>query len=298
MKTGLIGLGVMGTALARNLYRAGHLSGVWTRTEERAHELARELLEETDGAHGLSVASDPAALAAGCEVVLTSVASDAALLEVVDAMGPGLQPGTVVVDISTVSAATARAVAARLAEHDVEFLDAPVSGGAVGARDAKLVAMVGGEEETLALVYPVLQVIAARIVHMGEVGAGQATKAVNQVMVAGINQAVCEALAFAEAMDLPMDKVIEVAGSGAAGNWYLDHRGASMVAGDFTPNFRVALHHKDLTIAQAMAAEAEVRLPLVEMTLLHYKRLMQAGHADEDISALFRLKRELFTEPS
>lgn len=298
MKTGLIGLGVMGTALARNLYRAGHLSGVWTRTEERAHDLARELLEESDGAHGLSVASDPAALAAGCEVVLTSVASDAALLEVVEAMGPGLQPGTVVVDISTVSAATARAVAARLAELDVDFLDAPVSGGAVGARDAKLVAMVGGEEETLALVYPVLQVIAARIVHMGEVGAGQATKAVNQVMVAGINQAVCEALAFAEAMHLPMDKVVEVAGSGAAGNWYLDHRGASMVAGDFTPNFRVALHHKDLTIAQAMAAEADVRLPLVEMTLLHYKRLMKEGHADEDISALFRIKRELFTDPS
>jgi len=298
MKTGLIGLGVMGTAMARNLYRAGHLTGVWTRSVDRAHELARELLEDSDGAHGLSVAGDPAELAGSCEVVLTSVTSDAALLEVIEAMEPGLRPGTVVVDISTVSAATARAVAGRLTEREVEFLDAPVSGGAVGARDAKLVAMVGGEEETLALVYPVLEVIAARIVHMGAVGAVQATKAVNQVMVAGINQAVSEALAFAEAMELPMDKVIEVAGSGAAGNWYLEHRGASMAAGDFTPNFRIALHNKDLTIAQAMAGEYDVRLPLVEMTLLHYRRLMEEGRGDEDISALFRLKRKLFTEPS
>lgn len=286
MKTGLIGLGAMGGAMARNLHRAGYLNMVWNRTGETARALGEEL--------GVLVAPDPAALAAGCEVVITSVANDAALLEIIEAFSPALAPGTIVVDTSTVSASTARMAAERLAAHEAEFLDAPVSGGVEGARDARLAVMVGGEEETLALVYPVLSVIASRIVHMGPVGAGQATKAVNQVMVAGINQAVAEALAFAQAMDLPLDKVIEVVGGGAAGNWHLDHRGPGMAAGRFPPGFRVALHHKDLGIAQAMAAEFRARLPLVEMTLLHYRRLVDEGHGDEDISALFRLKQQLF----
>ncbi|HKK07005.1 MAG TPA: NAD(P)-dependent oxidoreductase [Gammaproteobacteria bacterium] len=298
MKTGLIGLGAMGSAMARNLQRAGHLARIWARRDERAQTLVTDLAEEVDGAHPAIAASDPAALAAECEVVITSVSSDPAFLEVVEAMLPGLTPGTVVIDTSTVSAATARAVGARLAELEVEFLDAPVSGGVEGAQQAQLVAMVGGDEETLALVYPVLQVIAARIVHMGPVGAGQATKAVNQVMVAGINQAVAEGLAFAEVMELPMDKVIEVLGSGAAASWQLDHRGRAMTAGKFDPGFRVALHHKDLAIAQAMAAERGARLPLVEMSLLHYRRLMDEGRGDEDISALFRIKQQLFTEQS
>jgi len=298
MKTGLIGLGAMGTAMARNLQRAGYLSRVWARSDERARALVTDLAEEAEGVHPAIVAADPAALAGECEVVITSVSNDPALLEVIEAMLAGLTPGTVVVDTSTVSAATARAVAARLTDLEVDFLDAPVSGGLEGARKARLVAMVGGDEETLALVYPVLEAIATRIVHMGPVGSGQATKAVNQVMVAGVNQAVAEALAFAEAMDLPMDKVIEVLGSGAAASWQLDHRGRAMTAGEFEPGFRVALHHKDLAIAQAMAAERGARLPLVEMSLLHYRRLMDEGHGDEDISALFRIKQQLFTEQS
>ncbi|MGB5473575.1 MAG: NAD-binding protein, partial [Gammaproteobacteria bacterium] len=142
-----------------------------------------------------------------------------------------------------------------------------------------------------------LDSIAGRVEHMGPVGAGQATKAVNQVMAAGINQAVTEALAFAEALGLPLDKVIEVVGSGAAGNWFLSHRGPSMSKGKFEPGFRVALHHKDLAICKAMAAELGVAMPVVEMTLIHYRRLMQAGFGDEDISALFREKRGLFANP-
>ena len=113
-------------------------------------------------------------------------------------------------------------------------------------------------------------------------------------MAAGINQAVTEALAFGAAMNLPMDRVIEAVGSGAVGNWFLDHRGASMVAGRYTPGFRLALHHKDLRICRDMARALGVSLPVVEMTLLHYQRLIDAGHGDEDISALYRSKRQLF----
>jgi 3-hydroxyisobutyrate dehydrogenase len=143
-------------------------------------------------------------------------------------------------------------------------------------------------------VRPLLSCMAARIEHMGPVGSGQATKAVNQIMAAGINQAVTEALAFAEAHVLPLDKVIDVVSGGAAGNWFLAHRGRTMIDGEFAAGFKVALHHKDLEICRRMAASLGVALPVVEMTLVHYRRLMQAGYGDEDISALFREKHALF----
>ncbi len=137
--------------------------------------------------------------------------------------------------------------------------------------------------------------IADNVVHMGPTGSGQATKAVNQIMAAGINQAVTEALAFGEAMGLDMNKVIDVVGSGAAGNWFLSHRGKTMVAGSYAPGFKVALHHKDLEIIQRMARDRS-RWPLsvVANTLADYEQLMHEGHGDEDISALYRLKKENF----
>jgi len=284
MKTGIIGLGAMGAPMARNLHQAGYLEVVWNRSPDKASQLAAEL--------GVRVSDGPAALAAGCELVLLSVSANDDLLEVMRALLPGLRPGAVVLDTSTVSRETA-IVAAALAQP-ADFLDAPVSGGIEGARQGTLAMMIGGEAAAIERIRPVLNSIAARIEHMGPVGAGQATKAVNQVMAAGINQAVSEALAFAMALELPLDKVIEVVGSGAAGNWFLDHRGASMTQGDFDPGFRVALHHKDLAICKQMAAQFDVALPLVEMTLIHYRRLMAAGFGDEDISALFREKQRLF----
>jgi len=284
MKTGIIGLGAMGAPMARNLHQAGYLEVVWNRSPDKASQLAAEL--------GVRVSDGPAALAAGCELVLLSVSANDDLLEVMRALLPGLRPGAVVLDTSTVSRETA-IVAAALAQP-ADFLDAPVSGGIEGARQGTLAMMIGGEAAAIERIRPVLNSIAARIEHMGPVGAGQATKAVNQVMAAGINQAVTEALAFAAALELPLEKVIEVVGSGAAGNWFLDHRGASMTQGQFDPGFRVALHHKDLAICKQMAAQFDVALPLVEMTLIHYRRLMAAGFGDEDISALFREKQRLF----
>jgi 3-hydroxyisobutyrate dehydrogenase len=286
MKTGVIGLGAMGEPMARNLHRTGYLESVWNRTAETAHALGNEL--------DVNVAADPAALAQCCDLVVLSVSADADVLAVIDALLPGLAAGKVVLDTSTISSDTARQAAARLQPLGVHFLDAPVSGGMEGARKGTLAMMVGGDAAVLNQVAPVLGAIAGRIEHMGPVGAGQATKAVNQVMAAGINQAVSEALAFAAALDLPLHKVIDVVGSGAAGNWFLTHRGPGMTRGNFEPGFRVALHHKDLEICKQMAEQFGVALPVVEMTLIHYRRLMQAGLGDLDISALYREKQGLF----
>ena len=288
MKTGVIGLGAMGAPMARNLHRAGHLEVVWNRSPARAQQFASEL--------GVPVATNPTALAELCELVILSVSADEDVLEVVELLKPGLSAGKVVLDTSTVSRETAQQAAAQLNEHHVAFLDAPVSGGIEGAHKAMLAMMVGGDKAVLNKIRPVLDSITGRVEHMGPVGAGQATKAVNQVMAAGINQAVSEALAFAKALELPMDKVIEVVGSGAAGNWFLDHRGPTMTQGNYDPGFRVALHHKDLAICKQMAEQFDVALPVIEMTLIHYRRLMEAGYGDEDISALFRVKQVLFNK--
>ncbi len=286
MKAGFIGLGGMGQGMAANLAKAGLLACVWNRSRDKAEAFA--------GEHGVEAAADPAAVARASDVIITCVSADADVLAVIDAMLPGLDAGKVVVDCSTVSVGTAREAAARVAEHGAAFLDAPVSGGVEGARNGQLVMMVGGDAQVLERARPVLEPMTKAIAHMGAVGAGQATKAVNQIMVAGINQAVTEALAFGQAMGLDLDETIDVVGNGAAGNWFVNHRGPTMIRDVFRPGFRLALHHKDLAICQAMAAELNVALPVVEMTMHHYRRLMDEGYGDEDISALFRLKRELF----
>jgi 3-hydroxyisobutyrate dehydrogenase len=274
----------MGARMATRLAGAGQLVGVWNRTVRRATELAPTL--------GVEVAASPADLAGGCDLLLTCVSRDPDLAEVIEAAGPGLAPGAVVVDTSTVGAGTARSLAAALAARGVAFLDAPVSGGVEGAASGTLVMMVGGDAGALERVRPALATLAARVVHMGPSGSGQATKAVNQVMAAGINQAVTEALAFGEAMGLPMAQVVEVISGGASGNWFLAHRGARMLRGEYPPGFKVALHRKDLEICRAMAeAAGGPALPLVARTIEDYVRLMDEGFGEEDISALYRLKR-------
>lgn len=283
MKTGVIGLGAMGAGMALNLHKAGHLHRLWNRTGERAAALTNET--------GVAVTESVTDLAADCELIITCVSRDADVLEVVGQIAAGAQPGTVVVDTSTVSSDTAVQAAALLAAQDVSFLDCPVSGGVEGARKGTLSMMVGGKESVLEQVRPILSAIAANIVYIGATGAGQACKAVNQIMCAGINEAVTEALAFGEDMGLDMDRVLQVVSRGAAGNWFLDHRGHSMVAGSFDVGFKVNLHHKDLEICLDMAAQHPgTELPLVQMTVAHYERLMADGYGDEDISALYRLK--------
>ncbi len=286
LAVGFIGLGAMGRGMTRNLHRAGMLHGVWNRTAACAAELAAEL--------GCLAAASPAQLAAQCDVMVLCVSADADVLDVVDAIAPALRPGSIVVDCSTVSAGTARAAARRLAVHRVEFLDAPVSGGVEGARDATLAIMVGGDAQAFERAKPVLAAMGRVVTHFGPSGAGQAAKATNQIMCAGIIQAVGEAMAFAKAEGLPLGALIETLGKGAGSSWYFVNRAPNMVRGTYPPGFRVRLHQKDLRICHDMAARHGVQLPVVEMTLHHYERLIEQGHGDEDISTIFRLKDALF----
>ncbi len=283
MKAGFVGLGAMGAPMASNIARTGQLAAVWNRTTRVAEDLALEL--------GVAAANSPAELAAQVDVVLVCVSADADLLTVIESLLPGLRPGMVVVDHSTVAADTAREAAMNVEKKGAAVLDAPVSGGVEGARNGTLSIMVGGEAESLKKVRPVLEAEGSRIVHMGEVGAGQAAKAVNQIMCAGINQAVTEALAFGAEQGLDMNKLIDVVAGGAAGNWFLDKRGATMVRGSFAPGFKLALHQKDLKICLAMAEKLSIPLPVTQMTLAEYGKLMEQGFGEEDISALYRLKR-------
>lgn len=286
MKTGVIGLGAMGAGMARNLAANDLLAAVWNRTRATAEVLAGEC--------GVAVAADPADLARRCQAIVICVSRDADVLEVIQALQAGLSAGSTVVDCSTVAVDTARQASALVAESGARFLDAPVSGGREGAEAGQLVFMAGGEAAAVEELMPVFRAMGKQVTHMGPVGSGQATKAVNQIMAAGINQAVTEALAFGQASGLDMARVIDVVGGGAAGNWFLQKRGASMVDGVFEPGFKLALHHKDLSICKRMAAELGVALPVIEMTLKHYERLLEAGFGEEDISALFRAKRALF----
>jgi 3-hydroxyisobutyrate dehydrogenase len=283
MKAGMIGLGAMGIGMARQVAKAGFLTGVYNRTASKAQSLAEEL--------ELTVYDQPELLAANVDVVLICVSADSDVLAMVTAVSKTIRPGAVVIDMSTVSSDTALKAATMLAEKQAHFLDAPVSGGVEGAQKGTLAMMVGGDAAVLEKVRPVLETMAVHIQHMGNTGAGQATKAVNQIMCAGINQAVTEALAFAQTQGLPMDKVIDVISGGASGNWFLQHRGLTMSQGTFVPGFKLALHHKDLKICQAMAAASGFPVPLTDTTVTDYEQLMTRGFGDEDISALYRLKK-------
>ena len=285
MKTGVIGLGAMGAGMAKNLAKANHLETVFNRTLSTAESVAKEC--------GCSISMTPADVAEQCELIIICVSRDADVLEMINAIKDSVKPDTIVVDTSTVSSETAKQAAEILNKAGAHFLDCPVSGGTEGAKNGTLAIMVGGDETQLEKARSTLDAIGSNIVYIGPTGSGQATKAVNQIMCAGINQAVTEALAFGKAMGLPMDKVVDIVATGAAGNWFLDHRGKTMLAGTYKPGFKLALHHKDLTICQSMTKSiSENALPTIEMTLIHYQRLMDEGYGDEDISALFRLKEK------
>jgi 3-hydroxyisobutyrate dehydrogenase len=286
MNVGFIGLGAMGLPMARNLHRAGMLTGVWNRTAARARAFADET-----GCPAFESAAD---LAAACDCIVTCVSADADLLAVVDALLPRLRKSCIVIDCSTVAAETARNAARRLAAAGGSLLDCPVSGGVEGAKNATLAIMCGGDGDAFERAQPVLAVLGRTIVRMGPNGAGQATKATNQILCAGAIQVAAEAMAFAQAEGLPLDRVIEILGQGAGASWYFVHRAPFMARGEYPAGFRVRLHDKDLRICRDMAARHGAVLPVVETTLADYARLLATGHGDEDISTIFRLKTPLF----
>lgn len=290
MRTGFLGLGAMGQHMARNLHQAGLLVGVWNRTKSKAERLAAEL--------GVTAFDTPAALASGVEAAVLCVSADQDLLDVVTAIAPAMKRGALVIDCSTVSAQAARTAAALLETRGSAFLDCPVSGGVEGARDAALAIMCGGPQAEFERARPVLAAMGRTITHFGDTGAGQAAKATNQIMCAGIIRAVAEAMAFARAQNLPLEALVDTLGKGAGSSWYFVHRAPNMIRETFPAGFRVTLHRKDLEICRAMAAEHGVELPVVESMLAEYADLIAQGHGDEDISADYRLKTALFAAGS
>jgi 3-hydroxyisobutyrate dehydrogenase len=284
LKAAFIGLGAMGAPMAGHLKDKGLLHAVSNRTRAKAQALAEKL--------GVSAPESLAELAAACDVIALCVTADADVLNTIDQLLPGLKPGSIVIDHSTVSPETAKKAAAKLREAGAHFIDAPVSGGVEGAKNGKLSVMVGGDAADLERARPVLEAYALRITHLGDVGAGQATKAVNQVVVAGIAQAVCEGLALGEALGLDPERLIPTLGAGAAGNWFLEKRGATMLRNEFSVGFKLALLHKDLEIVRGIAEQAGTSRNVIERSLADYAQLMSQGYGDDDISGLIRLKRK------
>jgi 3-hydroxyisobutyrate dehydrogenase len=286
MKVGMIGLGAMGLHMARNLRTAGLLHGVWNRTTVKATALATEL--------HVTAADSIGQLGAACDAMVVCVSADEDVLAVVSDLAAGMRRGGLVIDCSTVSADTARESARMLGARGVDFVDCPVSGGVEGARAATLAIMAGGEPAAFERAQPILKALGRTIALMGPSGAGQATKATNQILCAGVIQAVAEAMAFAKAEGLPLERLIDTLGKGAGSSWYFVHRAPYMAHGEFPAGFRVRLHAKDLRICRSMAARHDAQLPVVEATLANYAELIEQGHGDEDISVLFRLKEALF----
>jgi 3-hydroxyisobutyrate dehydrogenase len=286
LQVGFLGLGAMGAPMAKNLHRAGLLHSVWNRSADKARSLATEL--------GICAPDSLAEFARPLDAVVVCVSADADVREVIEGMAPGLGKGSLVIDCSTVSADTARWAEDFLAERGVQFIDAPVSGGVEGAQKATLAIMCGGTPEAFDAAKPVLAAMGKTVEHFGPCGSGQATKATNQIMCAGIIRACAEAMAFAGAHNLPLERVVNTLGAGAGSSWYFVHRAPNMVRGSYPAGFRVRLHAKDLGICRDMAARLGVHLPVVDSMLAEYAELIALGYGDEDISATHRLKQALF----
>jgi len=285
IRVGFVGLGTMGVAMAANAARAGFEVGAWNRTPGRAGDAESA---------GVRILESPAAVAAASDIVITMV-SDTPDVEAVlfgeSGVAAGARAGTLVVDMSTISPSATREFAARLAKQGVQMLDAPVSGGSEGAKKATLSIFVGGDAADLERARPVLQSLGTTITHVGPIGAGQAVKAVNQVILAGTYMGVAEGIVLALKAGLDVDQVVGALGGGAAQSWVLANRSGRMKDNDYPLGFKVSLHRKDLGIALAMAHELGASLPVSAMTESIEAELMTQGHADDDMSAVARSVR-------
>ena len=289
MNLAWIGLGAIGTPMALNLLKAGYGLTVHNRTPSRCAALE---------AAGAAVAPSPAAAARQADALLLCVSDDTAAEAVLlggadptvrtEAAAAGLRPGSLVIDCSTIGPATSRRLAAALAERQIRYIDAPVTGGTEGAKAGNLSVLVGGDAQDLERARPLLEVIGSRITHFGPVGAGQEAKAVNQVLVAGSYAAVAEALQLAERLGLDRHQVVEALKGGAAGSWALEHRSAQMINDHYPLGFKLALHRKDLGIALEAAAAQQLELPVTEQVAAMEDALLASGHGDLDVSALAR----------
>jgi 2-hydroxy-3-oxopropionate reductase len=284
---GFIGLGVMGRPMAEHLVRAGHEVTVHNRSPDPVRAL------QSAGAKAGRSAAD---VAAGAEMVITMVPDSPDVEAVVlgdDGVLSAAPQGLLLVDMSTIRPDTARVVGEAAAARGVRFLDAPVSGGEVGARDATLSIMVGGDAEDFQAALPVLESLGRTIVHVGPVGAGQTVKAANQLIVAGVIELVSEAIVLLEAHGVDMAPAIEVLAGGLAGNQILERKAAGMLERRFDPGFRIDLHHKDLQIVQAAARDAGVAIPVTALVAQMLVALRSLDRGSLDHSAILTLIEDL-----
>ena len=290
-----LGLGVMGAPMAGHLARGGHQVTVYNRTTATAEAwVARHAGEGLD----VMRAATPAEAAAGQDLVLTCVGNDDDLAEVVLGRGGALAamaPGALLIDHTTVSPGMAQRIAAKAERRGILALDAPVSGGQAGAESGKLSIMCGGAVQAMDRARPILEAYAARIVHVGEAGAGQATKAVNQICIAGTLAGLSEAVRFAQAMELDMAKVLEAVSGGAAQSWQMDNRWTTMARGEFDFGFAIDWMRKDLAIALGEAWERGLELPVTERVDRFYAEVQALGGGRQDTSALIRHLPEIET---
>jgi 2-hydroxy-3-oxopropionate reductase len=287
LTVGYIGLGLMGKSIARNIHKAGFPLVVYNRSRAAVDELVAE---------GARAAGSPAEVAAQVEVVFTNLPDTPDVEMVVlgeQGILAGARAGLIFVDNSTIKPAAARSLSVQLAAHAVLSLDAPVSGGDIGARNGTLAIMVGGPAEALEKVRPVFQAIGRTITHVGEAGAGQVAKAANQIMVAAQMVAMGELLIFSQKAGVDPQKVVEAIKGGAAQCWTLDVKPARLFAGNRTPGFKAHMQAKDLNIILETAREYGIPLPSAAVDAQLYNAMLQNGMGDLDNSAVIGMIEQL-----
>src|SRR5215216_1385783 len=283
-RVGFIGLGIMGKPMAENLIESGYDLVVYNRTREKAEEL--------DGA---TVAESPKEVAEQSDVIITMLPDSPQVEEILAGEGgvlEGVRDGALIVDMSTISPVVTEELAKKAEERGASMLDAPVSGGDVGAIDGTLSIMVGGGEEDFERALPLFEVMGETVTHVGPVGTGQVVKAANQIVVALTIEAVSEALVLGSKGGVPPEKILDVLGGGLAGNKVMEVKREKMLEHSFDPGFRVELHHKDLGIALAAGREYGVTLPVTAVVDQMLQDLTMRGRGDRDHSALLTLIEE------
>ena len=280
---GFVGLGIMGAPMALKLIEAGFSLKVYNRTD-------RPRVQQVVDAGAKRVAT-PAAAAKGSDVIITIVTDTPDVEEVIlgeDGVRETARVGATVIDMSTISTRVTRDIAAALKEKGVHMLDAPVSGGDVGAQQGTLSIMVGGEQSVFDDCLPVFEAMGKHINLIGGNGAGQTTKACNQIAVAGANLAMAEALMLAATSDLDVGKVVDAISGGAAGSWQLTNLGPRILKGDFAPGFMVRLQQKDLKLVLEAANDVKLALPGVSLAHQFFNIVERLGCADEGTQALIK----------
>ena len=287
MKVAFIGLGTMGAGMALNILKAGNELTVYNRTIGKEKDIINE---------GAAWAKSPQDAAAEAEIIVTCVSDTPDVEEIIlgeyGIIHSALR-GSIIIDMSTISPTATRHISEELSKKGVKMLDAPVSGGPEGAQNGTLAIMVGGDGEDFEKALPILEAMGKTVTHVGPIGAGQTTKAINQIIIAGTYISVAEGLTLGMKAGLDMDKVIEAISGGAASSWVLHNRGINVVKNTYPLGFRVRLHHKDLKVALDTARELGVTIPTAALVAQIESGLIAKGYGDDDVSAIGRAIREL-----